>query len=286
MPAGKLGFTAAEYQIRENGTWITQKVGVVRSNGTDGAVSVRVTNSSSATPGRATRKVDFIADNPATSTGTSQLLSWAAGESGIKYCDFTITNDDLVEGNEFIPLSLGTYKGDVSPGEIIQANLIIIDDDSPIPAHRWNGTALQFQNPDGTWGDALDLKGQGADSNSGISEKTIRAELDINAYGNSTIDLTEKLLSIHQLTASSPTRIRGYLSTETRKSDRSRPTYLYPDMSESPGILFDVVLGVEQTSLSLKLCPQVLVSKQPVFVAVDNLLPQSQKINLSIVGIA
>lgn len=27
------------------------------------------------------------------------------------------------------------------------------------PAHRWNGTCLSFQNPDGTWGDEVDLKG-------------------------------------------------------------------------------------------------------------------------------
>jgi hypothetical protein len=27
------------------------------------------------------------------------------------------------------------------------------------PAHRWSGTCLSFQNPDGTWGEEVDLKG-------------------------------------------------------------------------------------------------------------------------------
>ena len=30
----------------------------------------------------------------------------------------------------------------------------------PSPAHKWVGTNLQFQNPDGSWGDAVDLKGE------------------------------------------------------------------------------------------------------------------------------
>jgi len=33
----------------------------------------------------------------------------------------------------------------------------------PAPAHRWDGTKLQFQNPDGTWGPLVDLKGGNVD---------------------------------------------------------------------------------------------------------------------------
>lgn len=29
----------------------------------------------------------------------------------------------------------------------------------PMPAHRWKGTQLQFERPDGEWGDAVDLQG-------------------------------------------------------------------------------------------------------------------------------
>lgn len=226
MTAGKLGFTQAEYKVSEDGTLITSKVAVERLEGVDGPVSVKVTNSSSsATAGRATRKVDFVALNPLTTTATSQLLSWADQEGGVKFCEFTIINDDIAEGDERIPLSLGTYAGGAAPGAIVKAVLIIVDNDGEIPtptptptptaedfqwvgtslkikkldgtwqepvdlkgaqgiqgipgaqgaqgergdrgdtgfpgkppAHKWTGTALQFQNPDGTWGDLVDLK--------------------------------------------------------------------------------------------------------------------------------
>ncbi|KKL60630.1 hypothetical protein LCGC14_2203420, partial [marine sediment metagenome] len=32
--------------------------------------------------------------------------------------------------------------------------------DAKPPDHRWNGTCLSFQNPDGTWGEEIDLKGK------------------------------------------------------------------------------------------------------------------------------
>lgn len=32
-------------------------------------------------------------------------------------------------------------------------------DTGPMPKHDWSGTALRFQNPDGTWGNRVDLKG-------------------------------------------------------------------------------------------------------------------------------
>ena len=33
-------------------------------------------------------------------------------------------------------------------------------DTGPMPNHDWSGTALRFQNPDGTWGNRVDLKGE------------------------------------------------------------------------------------------------------------------------------
>lgn len=33
-------------------------------------------------------------------------------------------------------------------------------DIGPMPNHDWSGTALRFQNPDGTWGNRVDLKGE------------------------------------------------------------------------------------------------------------------------------
>lgn len=33
-------------------------------------------------------------------------------------------------------------------------------DTGPMPKHDWSGTALRFENPDGTWGNRVDLKGE------------------------------------------------------------------------------------------------------------------------------
>lgn len=33
-------------------------------------------------------------------------------------------------------------------------------DTGPAPAHRWNGSKLSFENPDGSWGKEVDLKGE------------------------------------------------------------------------------------------------------------------------------
>ncbi|MGL4500845.1 MAG: hypothetical protein ACRCU2_17380, partial [Planktothrix sp.] len=110
--------------------YIGAKVSVERTEGNAGLVSVKVTNSSASTLGRATRKLDFLPVHPTTSTGSSQLLTWNDGEDGIKTLEFTIIQENLVEGDEFIPLSLGSYKGGAVAGAIPKCNLIIVDDDS------------------------------------------------------------------------------------------------------------------------------------------------------------
>jgi hypothetical protein len=49
-------------------------------------------------------------------------------------------------------------------------------DTGPAPEHQWRGTKLQFQNPDGTWGDLVDLKGKDGKSSTsfvGVSSQTI-----------------------------------------------------------------------------------------------------------------
>jgi hypothetical protein len=41
-------------------------------------------------------------------------------------------------------------------------------DTGPMPAHEWKGTALRFEQPNGTWGKFVDLKGAtGKDGNAG-----------------------------------------------------------------------------------------------------------------------
>lgn len=157
MSAGKLSFTLSEYKVREDGTWVTARLGVTRSDSSVGAVTGRVNNSSSTSPARAARGVDYTVPH---GTGTSQTLTWASGESGTKFCDFLIINDDFVEGDEFLPLTLNTLTGGVTAGLIVATRLIILDDDFVIAKHRWDKTVLQFENADGTWGDAVQLKGE------------------------------------------------------------------------------------------------------------------------------
>lgn len=43
-------------------------------------------------------------------------------------------------------------------------------DIGPAPAHEWDGTRLRFQNPDGSWGEWVDLRGKpGKPGKDGIS---------------------------------------------------------------------------------------------------------------------
>lgn len=153
MSAGKLQFTKSEYKVNEKGEWVGLKPGVERVEGTVGQASIRVSNTSSSAKGRGTRNEDY------TVPGTSEILTWASGESGIKLINFATQDDFLVEGEEEIPLSLGSIQG-AEYGSVRNSKVVITDDDWFIPRHQWQGTQLQFQQADGTWGEAVDLKGE------------------------------------------------------------------------------------------------------------------------------
>lgn len=54
-------FVLAEYRVKEDGTWLTERPSIIRTGGT-GACSVKVSNSSSSTTaGRGTRDKDYTA---------------------------------------------------------------------------------------------------------------------------------------------------------------------------------------------------------------------------------
>ena len=153
MSGGKLQFTAAEYRVSEKGNWTGARLGVERVNGTDGGASVVVRNTSSGSSGRGTRYSDY--DVP----GTTETLTWASGEGGIKYPEFSPIDDPDVENEEFVPFSLSDIVG-AEYGSIRDTRVTIISDDSYLPKHQWvDGTKLQFENADGTWGTPVDLKG-------------------------------------------------------------------------------------------------------------------------------
>ena len=163
MSGGKIQFTATEYRISEKGNWTGLPLAVERVGGTDGEASVVVRNTSSSSSGRGKRDEDY------SSPGASETLTWASGESGIKYPSFNVIDDMDVEDNESIPLSLSNIVN-AEYGELTKAEILIISDDWYIPRHQWvNGTKLQFQQADGTWGTPVDLKGPpGVDGKDGV----------------------------------------------------------------------------------------------------------------------
>lgn len=106
---GELAFDSATYTVAENEGSVD--ITVVRSNGTDGEVSVNFGNDD----GSAQAGQDY--------TPNAQILSWADGESGPQTVTVTILDDQLVEGPEnfFASLSLPTGNaviGSPNPTEI------------------------------------------------------------------------------------------------------------------------------------------------------------------------
>ena len=147
-----VSFTQSVYQVKENIGVV--KIGVERTGDLSKSASVNVSNTSSTSSGRGTRGLGYYLEIGT----TSETLNWNAGEGGIKYATINITDDVIIEKTEMVPLSL-TSLVNCTRGIISTANLEITDDDSTLPKHQWVGTALQFENPDGTWGNAIDLKG-------------------------------------------------------------------------------------------------------------------------------
>lgn len=278
----KISFASETFELHESGK-ITYPVTLTRVGDGIGAVSAEIKLTSSTRIGRGTISKDY--ELP------SVMVSWADGDKEPKIADLKIIQDfDDSEGIERINLSFGAITNGVK-GAIVTAIAIIQtsveETATSIPAHQWVGTSLQFQNPDSSWGELVDLKG---DSGSGVSgsEKILFAETTLLPLTNGFLDLENPLLTIHRISVSTPSRIRGYLSPETRELDLGRPSYLSPVNSEynKPGILFDLVLGVNSKSdLDFHLSPQVLASKQKLFLNLENLQESQNKINLAIVGL-
>lgn len=70
----------------------------------------------------------------------------------------------------------------------------------PAPEHEWNGTKLRFQNPDGSWGDFVDLKGPkgkpGEKGDPGRNGASQIISVDVPGGGGSTIDFLIKKTDI------------------------------------------------------------------------------------------
>jgi hypothetical protein len=111
---GALAFSSATYSVGENGGSAT--ITVTRNNGSTGQVGVNYATSN----GTATAGSDYTAVN-----GT---LTFAAGVTSQTFA-VPIINDDIVEGNETVNLTLTNPTGGATLGSPSTATLTIADDD-------------------------------------------------------------------------------------------------------------------------------------------------------------
>jgi serine protease AprX len=112
---GDLQFDASAYSVSESGGSVT--VTVIRTGGSDGAVSVDYTTSN----GTATAGNDYVA--------ASGTLIFADGDTSESFT-VTILDDALDEGDEDLTLSLGGATGGAAIGSPGSATLTIVDDDA------------------------------------------------------------------------------------------------------------------------------------------------------------
>ena len=113
---GRLGFSAATYNVSEVVGSGSATVTVIRTGGTTGQSAVQFT---STTNGTATPNVDFVP--------VSGTLVFATGETN-KTFSVPIIDDLLLEGNETIELVLTNLTGGAVPGQLT-AILTIVDND-------------------------------------------------------------------------------------------------------------------------------------------------------------
>ncbi|HEX2951809.1 MAG TPA: carbohydrate-binding protein, partial [Armatimonadota bacterium] len=111
---GTLQFSSATYTVNENGS--NALITLSRANGSEGPVSVNYTTSN----GTATAGTDY--------TTTSGTLTFGAGVTSQTF-SVPIIDDQSVEGNETVNLSLSNPTGGATLGSPTSAVLTIIDND-------------------------------------------------------------------------------------------------------------------------------------------------------------
>ncbi|MFM6307857.1 MAG: Calx-beta domain-containing protein, partial [Dolichospermum sp.] len=114
---GTIQFSNADYSVNENGTLVTA-VTLTRSNGSDGAVSVRI----NLTNGTATAPSDY--------NNTAITVNFANGETS-KTVTIPIVNDSQFETDETINLSLSNPQGGATLGTQTTAVLTILESITP-----------------------------------------------------------------------------------------------------------------------------------------------------------
>jgi Calx-beta domain/IPTL-CTERM motif len=118
-PPGSLRFTAADFlAVESDGTAV---ISVERIDGTAGAVGVSFATA------------DDTAEAGLDYEATAGTLAWADGEGGIKTFSVTLLDDNLVEGDETLLLSLTAPTGGAALGDPSAAVLTLLDDDQAVP---------------------------------------------------------------------------------------------------------------------------------------------------------
>lgn len=116
-PGGVLAFAAASYTATE-GAGASAMITLTRTGGASGGVSVRLnTNNGTALAGS-----DY--------TATNAMVSWADGDSATKQVLIPLINDNAIEPDETVNLSLSQITGQAGLG-LASAVLTIADDEPP-----------------------------------------------------------------------------------------------------------------------------------------------------------
>lgn len=136
--------------------------------GADGAPGAR---GDDGTPGLSAYGLWLAAGNEGSEADFLLALAGAAGRDGTNGTD-GINGADGAAGEQGPPGPMG-----------------------PIPDHRWSGTSLQFEKPDGSWGKSVDLQGpKGAGGTSGyIVQGGDGAGIDDSTTSTTTTWSSEKI---------------------------------------------------------------------------------------------
>ncbi|NCR15536.1 MAG: aggregation factor core protein MAFp3, isoform C, partial [Microcystis aeruginosa SX13-11] len=143
---GVIQFSNGTYSINENGTPVTA-VTLTRSNGSDGAVSVRI----NLTNGTATAPSDY--------NNTAITVNFANGETS-KTVTIPIVNDNQFEADETVNLTLSNPTGGATLGTQTTATLTILNDDLPQPGTiSFNSNSYTVNENNGTANITLNRSG-------------------------------------------------------------------------------------------------------------------------------
>ena len=117
--AGTLAFASASYSVSEGSSSVS--IGVVRSGGSDGAVSIDYATAN----GTATAGSDY--------QSASGTLDWADGNSGTRSFTVTILDDTADESNETVTVRISNATGSATVGTPASVTLTISDNDTAAP---------------------------------------------------------------------------------------------------------------------------------------------------------